>query len=195
MKTSIFDLFKIGIGPSSSHTVGPMRAAHRFAAGLTEAGKLAETTRVLAELYGSLALTGIGHGTDRAVLLGLAGEKPEQVDPEQIGVIVQAIRRDRKLRLNGEKEIQFAVETDLLFHTDQRLPGHPNGMKFTALDHAGNVLASEIFYSIGGGFILKEGETDGSGNQPLPVPHPFSNGAELLEEAESKRLPDRKSVV
>ncbi|HEX4749425.1 MAG TPA: L-serine ammonia-lyase [Bryobacteraceae bacterium] len=189
MRTSIFDLFKIGIGPSSSHTVGPMRAAHRFTLHLHEAGVLPMTTHVAAELYGSLALTGIGHGTDRAVLLGLAGEKPEEVDPEQIPAIVDRIQTTHSLRLLGERQIAFDVRSDLLFHTDQILPGHPNGMKFSALDSNGQILLREIYYSIGGGFIVKEGEAADAGNKSLPVPHPFSNGAELLEQADANRLP------
>ncbi|HZS54209.1 MAG TPA: L-serine ammonia-lyase [Bryobacteraceae bacterium] len=189
MKTSIFDLFKIGIGPSSSHTVGPMRAARSFVASLYDAKLLSKTARVLAELYGSLALTGIGHGTDRALLLGLSGEKPEEVDPERIPSIVDAIRNDRSIRLLGEQEITFDAATDLLFHTDQILPGHPNGMEFTAFDRDGCVLARDIYYSIGGGFIVKEGEPVSSAGRSLAVPHPFSNGAELLEQADSKGLP------
>lgn len=189
MKTSIFDLFKIGIGPSSSHTVGPMRAARSFACRLGEAGLIGQTVRVLAELYGSLALTGIGHGTDRAILLGLAGEKPEEVDPDQIPSIIEGIRSTRMIRLLEEREIPFQVEADLLFHTDQVLRGHPNGMKFSAFDNSGNALLREIYYSVGGGFIAREGEAASSANSSLPVPHPFSNGAELLEQAETKHLP------
>src|SRR5579884_3170749 len=139
MKTSIFDLFKIGIGPSSSHTVGPMRAARQFVVGLRDAGLLPQTTRVLAELYGSLALTGIGHATDRAVLLGVSGEKPEEVDPEHIPLIIERIRSNHAIRLLDEREIPFETADDLLFHTDQILPGHPNGMQFTAFDSNGRI--------------------------------------------------------
>jgi L-serine dehydratase len=189
MRTSIFDLFKIGIGPSSSHTVGPMRAARRFAEHLHDAGALESTQRVLAELYGSLALTGIGHGTDKAVLLGLAGEKAEEVDPEQIPAILDHIGKTQTMRLLGMREIPFHPPDDLLFHTDQILPGHPNGMEFTAFNETGGVLLREIYYSIGGGFIVKEGEAAAGGEQSLPVPFPFSNGAELLEQADSHKLP------
>src|SRR6201996_2661170 len=178
MAVSVFDLFKIGIGPSSSHTVGPMRAARQFVLNLCDAG-LDKTARVMAELYGSLALTGIGHGTDRAVLLGLAGEKPEEVEPEQIPAIVEDIRAKNTIRLLGRLEIPFAIRTDLLFHTDQILPGHPNGMKFSALDASGQTILREVYYSVGGGFIVKEGESADSSRDALPVPHPFSNGAEL----------------
>jgi len=180
MKTSIFDLFKIGIGPSSSHTVGPMRAAHRFAEHLADAHLPA--SRVVAELYGSLALTGVGHGTDHAILLGLAGEKPEEVDPDQISEILS-----RPITLLGGK-IPFQRE-DLIFHKDQILPGHPNGMEFTAFNAAGQILFREIYYSVGGGFIVQEGEAACSTQESLPVPFPFSNGAELLEQASNHGLP------
>src|SRR5579875_3257715 len=185
MKTSIFDLFKIGIGPSSSHTVGPMRAARRF---LLDVGdNLPRVTRVLAELYGSLALTGIGHGTDRAILLGLAGEQAETVDTSQIDNILQSIRESKSLRLLGTHAVPFNEPDDLMFHPAECLPGHPNGMCFSAFDEQKFLLLQEVFYSIGGGFIVKEGEHEPDA-APLPVPHPFSNGAELLEEADSKKL-------
>ncbi len=189
MKTSIFDLFKIGIGPSSSHTVGPMRAARRFTERLLELGHLSAVSRVRADLYGSLALTGIGHGTDRAVLLGLSGEKPEGVDPEAIETNLDKIRNDKTLRLLGVHAIGFEEERDLIFHEDMVLAGHPNGMKFTAFGRDADVLVSEVYYSVGGGFIVREGESADWQPAPLPVPHPFSNGAELLEEAERNQLP------
>jgi L-serine dehydratase len=189
MKTSIFDLFRVGIGPSSSHTVGPMRAAERFAAELDSSGMMERVTRVQAELFGSLALTGIGHGTDRAVLLGLAGEKPEEVDPEQIEQKLDDVRRTKTLRLQGGHPIPFEEPRDLLFHADRVLPGHPNGMQFSAFEESGAVLASDTYYSIGGGFILKDGEPSPGDIPQLAVPHPFSNGAELLEQAESKGMP------
>ena len=188
MKTSIFDIFKIGIGPSSSHTVGPMRAAGRFIAKLQEKGKLPQTERVLAELYGSLALTGIGHGTDRAVLLGLAGETPEEVKPNDVERILMEIRGIRLMPLLKRKTIPFHEERDLLFHNDQKLPGHSNGMKFSAFDRNGEKLGSEIYYSIGGGFIVRDGEPTDLRPKPLPVPHPFSNGAELLETADARGI-------
>jgi L-serine dehydratase len=189
MNTSIFDLFKIGIGPSSSHTVGPMRAARRFVEHLRDTGCLLQTARMVAELYGSLALTGLGHATDRAVLLGLSGEKPEEVDPEQIPAIVERIQRTQCMCLLGEHEIAFHRESDLLFHTDQILPRHPNGMQFTAFDGEHAIVLSEVYYSVGGGFIVKEAEAAGPNEQSLPVPHPFSNGAELLIQADINGLP------
>jgi L-serine dehydratase len=179
MRTSVFDLFKIGIGPSSSHTVGPMRAANAFAAALPPG-----TTRIKAELYGSLALTGIGHCTDRAILLGLAGERPDTVDPANIERLLQIIRTNNALN----DTIAFHEDTDLLFHRDLILPGHPNGMKFTAFNTAGDKLTEAVYYSIGGGFIIKEGEAPNLDRPPLQVPHPFSNGAELLAQANASGL-------
>ena len=158
MMTSLFDLFKIGIGPSSSHTVGPMRAARRFAVELEAAGLLQATTRVMVELYGSLALTGHGHGTDRAILLGLAGEQPDKVEPSAIDGIVQTIRDAHALRLLGKHIVPFDETEDVVWHRTETLAGHPNGMRYTAFDANHAVLGQRIFYSIGGGFIRAEGE-------------------------------------
>jgi L-serine dehydratase len=156
MKTSVFDLFKIGIGPSSSHTVGPMRAARQF---LAIAGP---ASRIRAELYGSLALTGKGHATDRAILLGLAGETPAGIDPDRIEAILAAFE-------------QSGPPVEIVFHYDMVLPGHPNGMRFTSYDAEGAVLRSETYFSLGGGFLNTDSKL-GLG----PVPYPFSSGAELL---------------
>ena len=134
MKTSVFDLFKIGIGPSSSHTVGPMRAAREFAARLEQSGLLDQTDMVLAELYGSLALTGHGHSTDKAVLLGLSGEEPAEVQPGDVDGIVGAVRSNGQLRLFGRRMLGFVEERDLIFHKDQTMAAHPNGMRFTAFE-------------------------------------------------------------
>jgi L-serine dehydratase len=185
MRTSVFDLFKIGIGPSSSHTVGPMRAAHTFATTLPDIHRV---TRVQAELYGSLALTGIGHCTDRAVLLGLAGERPDTIDPDTIDSLLDKTRSHHQLHLGGSHLISFQESTDLLFHYDQLLPGHPNGMKFSAYNAQGILLNEAIFYSIGGGFITREGESLSNAKAPLEVPHPFSNGAEMLAQAHASGL-------
>ncbi len=163
-----------------------MRAARRFALGIENNGQV---VRVLAELFGSLALTGIGHGTDRAILLGLMGEQPEQVDPAQVEGKLEEIRATNTLRVLGGRAVPFEESHDLLFHADQVLPGHPNGMQFSAFGESGELLTSEIYYSIGGGFIVKEGEPWPGDVPPLPVPHPFANGAELLEQADSKGLP------
>ncbi len=183
MKTSIFDLFRVGIGPSSSHTVGPMRAARQFAAGLPPG-----VSRVCAELFGSLALTGIGHGTDRAVLLGLMGETPEVVDIDNIDTLLHRVRTQRRLPLPERDPIAFDEAGDLLFHTAQVLPGHPNGMRFTAFSETGGELKREVYYSVGGGFIRREGESADRGQGALNVPYPFSNGAELLQLAEEHQL-------
>jgi L-serine dehydratase len=188
MKTSIFDLFRIGIGPSSSHTVGPMRAARRFAAGVQERGLLAQVARVKAELYGSLALTGVGHGTDKAVLLGLSGERPEEIEPDQVDARVNEMREANRLPVFGKQTVEFVDARDLLFHNDIVLPQHPNGMRFSVFDRRGELLLSEAYYSIGGGFVLKEGETEADA-APLPVPHAFSNAAEMLQQSERKGLP------
>ena len=183
MKTSIFDLFRIGIGPSSSHTVGPMRAARQFAVHLPTG-----VSRICAELFGSLALTGIGHGTDRAVLLGLMGETPEGIVIDHIDALLDRVRKQHRLPLPSSNTISFQEADDLLFHTTESLPGHPNGMRFTAYSESGDELTQEVYYSIGGGFIRREGETADLQNAPLPVPYPFSSGAELLQQAEEHYL-------
>src|SRR5207237_378826 len=134
MAVSVFDLFKIGIGPSSSHTVGPMRAARMFVTRLAHEGALARTARVKAEMYGSLGATGKGHGTDKAVLLGLAGHEPDTVDVEAIPGLLDAMRTTRRLRLAGVHEIAFDPPADLIFHRRETLPFHANGMRFAAFD-------------------------------------------------------------
>jgi len=166
VKTSVFDLFRIGIGPSSSHTVGPMRAAREFALSLP-----ADTASVRAELYGSLALTGKGHATDRAILLGLAGETPAGVDPDRVDEIL------RKYAESGRP-------SKVVFHKDLTLPGHPNGMKFTAFDASGSVVRTATVFSIGGGFL----STD-TAQAKAEVPFPFRSGAELLEQCREHSLP------
>lgn len=195
MKTSLFDLFKVGIGPSSSHTMGPMRASRRFVVSLDESGLLDRTMRVQAELYGSLALTGLGHGTDRAVLLGLSGEEPAAIDPETIEPKLQRIRDTQHLSLAGRKLILFDETMDLLFHRDRMFPEnaqmqHPNGVRFSAFDSLGATLASEVFFSIGGGFIVSDAEGAASSNvmTTAELPHRFKSAAELLEMASEKRL-------
>ena len=196
MKTSIFELFKIGIGPSSSHTVGPMRAAAEFVARLEASGLLSRSARVKAELYGSLALTGIGHATDRALLLGLSGAKPETVDPDQVEPLVSRIRSDQKLKLGDAHIVAFAIDDDLVFHRDMVLPGHPNAVRFTAWDASGGVLLREIYYSVGGGFIVREGQDLASARASLPaVPFPFNNADELLALGDEHHLPLWKMVL
>ena len=187
MRTSLFDLFKIGIGPSSSHTVGPMRAALRFTEELRTREVLDNVARTVVDLYGSLALTGIGHGTDRAILLGLSGERPDVVDPARVDGILKSIRESGDLNLGGARRIAFAEAGDLLFHRDQMLAGHPNGMRFTAYDEGGGALHRRVYYSVGGGFVQADGETAVPDDRS-PVAYPFSSGAELLESGQTHNL-------
>jgi len=185
MDMRVFDLFKIGVGPSSSHTVGPMLAARRF---LLECAELAEVTRVQVELYGSLALTGVGHATDKAVLLGLLGETPKDVVPETMDAKIAQIRQTQQMYLLGEYLVPFIVERDLLWHKQESLPAHPNGLKFTATRRDGSI-TSQIFYSVGGGFIQSEHEI---GHEPAvaPIvkPYPFGTMGELLAHGEKHHI-------
>jgi L-serine dehydratase len=187
MAVSVFDLFKIGIGPSSSHTVGPMRAARLFALRLAHDGVLDATARVRAQLYGSLGATGKGHGSDKAVLLGLAGFEPDTVEVDEIPALLHAIRGERGLRLLGTQAIGFNEKTDLVFHRRESLPFHANGMRFTAFGADGTELASRQYYSVGGGFIVSdEIAADGALQKVIApdttvLPLPFHSGAELLE--------------
>ena len=176
---SVFDLFKVGIGPSSSHTVGPMRAARTFVAALKGTGTLAHVAGVRAELFGSLGATGHGHGSDRAVILGLAGEDPESVDTATIGERVTAVCDSGRLALLGVHEVEFDAGRDLVLHRRRTLPFHPNGMTFTATDVSGAVLAERTYYSVGGGFVVDE-ETGALKADDTPVRYPFRTSAELL---------------
>ena len=178
MAVSTFDLYKIGIGPSSSHTVGPMRAAARFVSHwLLENDVLARTARIRAEVFGSLALTGRGHGTDKAVLMGLEGHWPNEIDPDIIPPALARIRASRRLRLGGQHEIAFDEKRDLVMNKRQKLPFHTNGMRFTAFDAAGEALASRDYYSVGGGFVVNTDEAADDRIVPdqTPLPHPFSS--------------------
>lgn len=188
---SVFELFKIGIGPSSSHTVGPMRAACTFANGLKADGLLADTATVRSELFGSLGATGHGHGSDKAVLLGLEGEDPETVDTASVEPRVAAIREQRRIRLLGSHEIAFEERTDLVMHRRKSLPYHPNGMTFAALDASGQELRSRTYYSVGGGFVVDEtaAGADRIKVDDTPVRLPFRNGVELLERTIETGLP------
>ncbi len=188
MSLSVFDIFKIGIGPSSSHTMGPMNAARSFVQLLQSRDLLTRTAQISAQLYGSLALTGRGHCTDRAVLLGLEGMSPDSIDSKQVEPTLQRIRQAKRIRLNGTHEIDFDEPLNLLFHTDQVLPGHTNGMRFTAHDAALNVLAREEYYSIGGGFIIQAGATEISGAARPAPPFEFNSAAELLALGKSRGL-------
>ena len=190
MAISTFDLFKIGIGPSSSHTVGPMRAAKQFAAGLQADGLLAGTATVKAEMYGSLGVTGKAHGTRNAVLLGLEGEDPETVDVDAIADRVAAIRETNSLRLMGARAISYTDQEDLVLQRRKVLPYHPNGMRFTAFDDNGEVLVSRIYYSVGGGFVVDENaaRADCIIEDTRHLPYQFHSGAELLALCEQRNL-------
>jgi L-serine dehydratase len=177
---SAFELFKIGIGPSSSHTMGPMRAARRFVIELDAAGVLAQVATLNVELYGSLALTGKGHGTDRAVLLGLCGEAPESVDVDGVEVRLAAIRQSGEIDLLGRHCLPFVEGRHLLFHMDVTLPQHPNGMCFTALDAQGVTLRRQQVFSIGGGFTVTGEEIGKIENASVDWPHPYRSAEELL---------------
>lgn len=197
MSVSVFDLFKIGIGPSSSHTVGPMIAARQFACHVRDSVGLAAVHQVSVELFGSLSATGVGHGTDRAVLLGLAGHEPDHIDPDQIAPTIAQIRQSGTLALLGEHAVPF-VEKDHLLFRRKSLPLHPNGMAFHALDAQGNDIAMREYYSVGGGFVVDAAgqrvlntpasacaDTAGHGQG---LPHPFRTGAELLAQCRTTGL-------
>lgn len=186
MAISAFDLFKIGIGPSSSHTVGPMRAARMFAQGLQAAGLLDSTSRVRCALYGSLGATGKGHGSDKAVLLGLCGHEPESVPIESIEPTIAAILTEASLPLLGQKQLTWHAKEDLVFHRNQTLPFHANGMRLTAWSADSNILSERTYYSVGGGFVVSE-EVAADGNRQKVIapdatqlPIPFRTGDELL---------------
>jgi L-serine dehydratase len=183
---SVFDLFKIGIGPSSSHTVGPMRAARLFALRLAHDGHLADTARVQSQLYGSLGATGKGHGSDKAVLLGLAGHEPDSVDIEAIPALLEGMRTLRRLRLHGGREVAYDEAADLIFHRRETLPFHANGIRFVAFDAAGRELANRCYYSVGGGFVVSDEVAADGNRQKVIAPdttvlaHPFHSGDDLL---------------
>ncbi len=192
--TSLFEIFKIGIGPSSSHTVGPMVAARRFALHLDEAGLLASAARIRVDLFGSLAHTGKGHGTDTAVLLGLAGEVPYLVDPLAVEPLMARLHATRSLEVLGRHKVVFDCESDIVFHLDRQLPLHPNGMTFTAFDAAGREVKSENFYSIGGGFVVGD-EGPAPKDKAAAAPHPFESAADLLARCDALHLPIWKLVL
>ena len=187
MAVSVFDLFKIGIGPSSSHTVGPMRAARLFGLRLQHEGLLAKVARVQVILYGSLGATGKGHGSDKAVLLGLAGHEPDSVDVEAIPALLDAIRAG-DLNLVGQHKVAFDEAKDLVFKRRETLPFHANGMRCIAFDAEGNEIANRVYYSVGGGFVVSdEVAADGSRQKVIApdvtvLPYPFKSGDELLEQ-------------
>ncbi len=190
MAVSVLDLFTIGIGPSSSHSIGPMRAARRFVEKLRAQGVLDQCTGVQVRLYGSLALTGKGHGTDKALLLGLEGATPEEIDPDEVEPRVAAIRESRRLAIANGPTIPFDEEAQLLFLRKESLPQHPNGMRFTAYDAAGNLLLETTCFSIGGGFVVDE--MDAAADQLSPdeteLPYPYRTGDDLLRMAAASGL-------
>jgi L-serine dehydratase len=187
MDMSVFDLFKIGIGPSSSHTVGPMTAARRF---LVECGSLDNAVGVEVALYGSLALTGIGHATDKAIILGLMGETPQGIDPDQVDDKLAEVELDGALKLLGQKQVPFSAKTGLVWHRTSSLPEHPNGMRFL-LKLADGSVVERVFYSVGGGFIHAAGESQarqGAGGGSAPIPYPFDTMDQLLAHGRTSAL-------
>lgn len=189
MSISVFDLYTIGIGPSSSHSVGPMRAANQFVAELEEKGDLEKTDRVKVVLYGSLALTGVGHGTDKAVLMGLCGEQPESVDPDSVDGRSQQIKQQKRLLLGQRHEIEFCYDSDLIFDRKKQLPEHPNGMEIFAY-RENKIIYNDTYFSVGGGFVVTQSQTD-SGNIPQRdhrVKYPFSTAAGLLEICQQNQM-------
>ncbi len=190
MALSVFDMFKVGIGPSSSHTVGPMRAAGRFARALEDEGRLPIVRAVRAELFGSLGATGKGHGSDLAVMLGLMGDDPETVDVDSVAARIEHIRAKCTLSLLGAHAIAFDPSAQIVMHRRQSLPKHPNGMRFSALGADGALLAERTFYSVGGGFVVDDSASADAPALPTDadVKHPFKSGAELLERARGSGL-------
>lgn len=182
MPFSVFELFKIGIGPSSSHTVGPMVASRRYLDDLHASGKFDEVTKVQVELYGSLALTGKGHCTDTATILGLTGEVPHQIDVDRSPQILEEIRSSRGLNLDGKKMVTFTESQDMIFKFNDLLPCHTNGMKFYTYDKDGNTILEGTYYSIGGGFVATEDElNEGNPMDHKEVPYPFKDARQMLD--------------
>jgi len=190
MIVSTFELFKLGVGPSSSHTMGPMTAAKRFVEEIEKRDLLASTFRVHVTLFASLALTGRGHATDRAVLLGLSGFSPDTIDPDVAELAFQTILSDRELNLGGVRLIEFDVGVDITWSGRERLPAHPNALRFDAHDANGAVIFTATYYSVGGGFVVKEGEAvaELAGHNRRHVPLPFASASELLQQAASAGL-------
>ena len=184
----VFDLFKIGIGPSSSHTVGPMKAALSFVRALEADGLMDRTSRLRVDLYGSLAWTGRGHATDRAILLGLAGEAPATVDLDRAEAMVRHAHAEHRLALPGGHEIEFDPARDIVFDTLSVPPHHPNTLAFSVFDDAGGLLRAERWCSVGGGFVVREEDAQGPLDDAAPVPIPFRDAAELLLQGQAKNL-------
>ena len=189
MALSVFDFFRIGIGPSSSHTVGPMRAARMFAAALDRDDLVGRVYGLKVELFGSLGATGRGHGSGPAVMLGLEGADPETVDPDALPLRSDAISRNGLLILDGRYTVRFNPAHDLVFHGRKRLPDHPNGLRFIALDHHDDVLCQRDYYSVGGGFLRGPDVDDEGNGRTTPLPYPFTTSAELLQWCSHTGLP------
>lgn len=192
MAISVFDLFKIGIGPSSSHTVGPMRAAGKFVAELLQLGKLQQVARLKVELYGSLGATGIGHGSDKAILLGLEGESPEHIETSQIDQRLDLIRSSKKLQLLQKHEISFSESSDFILHSKKCLPYHSNGMSLQAYDADGAELYQNIYYSVGGGFVVEEKDAQQDvihASDETVLPFSFHSMQDLLDYCERRKVP------
>lgn len=187
MYYSVFNLFKIGVGPSSSHTVGPMVAAKEF---LTTLNNFDQVAEVKVDVFGSLALTGLGHATDKAILMGLEGHEPAIIDPAMIDSRCEEIRATNKIKLLNKSEIKFVVPEHMPFHMEKLLPHHSNGMTFTAFDENGKELARENYYSVGGGAVMNEADFGRNTPPPeeIPVPYPFDTGDELLELCKNNKL-------
>ena len=190
MALSVLDLFSIGIGPSSSHTVGPMRAAKIFVDGLQQDGLLERVGRVKAELFGSLGATGVGHGSNKAVTLGLLGFDPETVDANRADEIVNEAAESHQLKLGGHHVVPFDYKQDVVLHLRKTLPAHPNGMTFWAFDEAGEMLSEGTYYSVGGGFVVDEFTMLGDKLvvDETPLPYMFTTGAELLQQCKDTGL-------
>ena len=180
MRLSVFDIFKIGIGPSSSHTVGPMKAARRFAEALERGGDFERVARIVVELYGSLGHTGKGHGSDVAIILGLEGELPDATDVDAVPSRLARISATGALQLLGKRPVGFRVADQIVFHRRKSLPLHPNGMRFIATDDAGATLLERVYYSVGGGFVVDESDPEKTEQNGSGFPYPFKTGAELL---------------
>lgn len=190
MAISVFDLFSVGIGPSSSHTVGPMRAALRFVEHLRREHLITDVAHIKVDLYGSLGATGKGHGSDTAVVLGLLGETPEGVDPYAVTELIDAVKTTGRVSLDGAYEVAFDIKKDLKFLGRKSLPFHPNGMRCFAFNAEGETLRERDYYSIGGGFVVNDGAAGAEKivADDTVLPHPFTSGEELLERCEATRL-------
>ncbi len=190
MAVSVFDLFKIGIGPSSSHTVGPMRAANMFIAQVMSHNLQSRINSIKTELYGSLSHTGRGHGTDKAIILGLLGEEPDTVDPDRIPGLLEQVESEQKIQANESITLQFKIKKHLVWHKRKKLPLHSNGMQFTALDEEGNELLRKAYYSVGGGFILAHSHMakEHIMEDDSDLPYPFTSGDELIESCNKNNM-------